>query len=104
MKVDHLTHYKEMLARAIERNGEDAPSVKDLKRQIAAMEYQQETGQQTAQQMFVAHGRGQPSADPDLQRLTEEAYNNAHEAIQNVVSPSEQTDESPSPTGQPQKD
>ena len=41
------------LQRNIKEFGEDAPSVKDLKRQIASLEYSQETGSQSAQETFL---------------------------------------------------
>jgi len=44
----------------IEEFGEDAPSVKDLKRQIASLEYSQETGSQSAQETFLTMSLSKP--------------------------------------------
>ncbi len=55
--VDQLQNLKEMKERAVLRHGKDARSVKDLQRQIDALQYIREMGLNSAHQTFLVMGR-----------------------------------------------
>ena len=57
MIMKRIDLFKRLLKKNIEAYGEDAPSVKGLKRQIASLEYMEETGSKSAQETFLTMKR-----------------------------------------------